>query len=265
MGGRSARSRLNPPGGSAVPGGGAAAGGGATGSDAQTPQGQHEEPEQTPARTLTLADIPALQQAMGQTGFEAGDPNAAPRDKVYVKTSKSFNINAYLRTGSVHDKSQNSQWEYLGYSNADAARAVQQIDAGMRPLPENIALTRFVGGSALGAMLGNSRITSANIDRVIQSIATPQGAAKFAAALAAADYTEKGYTSTTYLQSHPAFDTRSIRLNIVARKGTQAIATSNHAENEILLGRNAHYRFTGGFRVKVTPSGVQQLEIDVEI
>lgn len=260
MGGRSARSQLNPPGGSAPQGGG----GGGTDAQPKGPQVE-QEPEQDQVRTITQADIPALQQAMGQTGFEAGDPNAAPRDKVYVKTSKSFNINAYLRTGSVHDKSQNSQWEYLGYTNADAQRAIQQIDAGMRPLPESIALTRFVGGSALGAMLGNPRITSANIDRVIQSITTPQGRAKFAAALQAADYTEKGYTSTTYLQSHPAFDTRSIRLNIVARKGTQAIATSNHAENEILLGRNAHYRFTGGFRVKVTPSGVQQLEIDVEI
>lgn len=223
------------------------------------------QPPRAAGRVITRADVDGLQRQMGQTGFEAGDPNAAPHNKVYAKTSKSFNINNYLRTGSVHDPHGNSQWEYLGYTNADAAQAVRQIDAGMRPLPENLALTRFVGGSALGAILGNPRITNANIGRVIQSIATPQGAARFAAELAAANYTEKGYTSTTYVQSHPSYDTRQIRLNIVGKKGTPAIVTSNHAENEVLMGRNLHYNFTGGFRVVRTPAGVQQLEIDVEI
>ena len=204
---------------------------------------------------------------MGQTGYEAGDPNASPDNKVYVKTSKAFNVNAYLRSGerSVHDTSGNSQWEYLGYTTADAARAVQQIDAGMKPLPEDIRLTRFVGGDALGAMLGNPRITRANVGRIIQSLSTPQGQAKFAAALVGADYTERAYTSATYLQSHPAFDTRQVRLNIVGRRGTPAIVTSNHAEHEVLLGRNARYEFTGGFRVTLTPKGVAQLEIDVVI
>lgn len=229
---------------------------------APTPQ-----PQQTPPRKLTRADIDRLQRAMGQTGLEAGDPNAPTSRKVYVNTSKSFNINAYLRSDrtSIHDPSGNSQWEYLGYTTADAARAVRQIDSGMKALPYDIALTRFVGGDALGSMLGNPRITKANIGRIIQSIKTPQGAAKFAAALTAADYTEKAYTSTTYLQSHPAFDTRQLRLNIVAKKGTKAIATSNHNENEILLGHGLKYKFTGGFRVVRTPKGVEQLEIDVEI
>lgn len=221
----------------------------------------------TQARTITRADIAALQQRMGQTGFEAGDPNAAPQNKVYVKTSKSFNINAYLRSDgqSVYDASGNSQWEHFGYTTRDAARAVRQIDAGMKPLPYSVKLTRFVGGSALGAILGNPKITAANIGRIIQSIKTPQGAAKFAAALRAADYTEKAYTSTTYLQTHPSFDTRQLRFNIVARAGTKAIVTSNHAESEILLGRGVHYRFTGGFRVVRTSKGIEQLEIDVEI
>ena len=218
-------------------------------------------------RTITRADVAALQRTMGQTGYEAGDPNAAPQNKVYVKTSKSFNINAYLRSDrqTVHDATGNSQWEHLGYTTRDAARAVSQIDAGMKPLPYNIALTRFVGGGALGAILGNPAITSQNVGRIISSIKTPAGAAKFAAALAQASYTEKAYTSTTYLQTHPAFDTRQIRFNIIARKGTKAIATSNHAENEILLGRGVKYNFTGGFRVVTTPKGVEQLIIDVVI
>lgn len=232
-----------------------------------TPTAPAAAPAAAKGRTITRADIDELQREMGQTGYEAGDPNAAPRDKVYVKTSKSFNINAYLRSDgrAVHDASGNSDWERLGYTTRDAARAVRQIDAGMKPLPYNVNLTRFVGGDALGAILGNPRITSANVGRIISSIRTPDGAAKFAAALRAADYTEKAYTSTTYLQTHPAFDTRQIRFNIVARKGTQAIATSNHAENEILLGRGAKYKFTGGFRVETTPKGVEQLIIDVEI
>lgn len=221
----------------------------------------------TQARTITRADVAGLQQQMGQTGFEAGDPNVAPQNKVYVKTSKSFNINAYLRSDgqTVHDASGNSDWEWYGYTTADAARAVRQIDAGMKPLPESIRLTRFVGGDALGAMLGNPRITRSNVGRIIQSIKTPAGAAKFAAALRNADYTEKAYTSTTYIDDHPSFGTRQLRLRIVARKGTKAIVTNNHAEAEVLLGRGAHYRFTGGFRVVRTPQGVEQLEIDVEI
>lgn len=232
-----------------------------------TPAAPAAAPAAAKGRTITRADIDKLQRAMGQTGYEAGDPNAPAARKVYVKTSKSFNINAYLRSDrrSIHDATGNSQWENLGYTNADAARAVRQIDAGMKPLPYNINLTRFVGGGALGAILGNPRITSTNVGRIISSIKTPAGAAQFAAALRAADYTEKAYTSTTYLQTHPSFDTRQIRFNIVATKGTPAIATSNHAENEILLGRGVHYRFTGGFRVRRTSKGVEQLEIDVEI
>lgn len=228
---------------------------------------QAAAPAPVQARTLTRGDIPGLQRRMGQTGLEAGDPNAPTSAKIYVNTSKAFNINAYLRSGgrSIHDPSGNSQWEYLGYTTADAARAVAHIDAGMKALPENVRLTRFVGGDALGSMLGNPRINAGNIGRIIQSIKTPQGAAKFAAALRAADYTEDAYTSTTYLQTHPAFDTRQLRINIVARKGTKAIVTSNHAENEVLLGRGVKYNFTGDFRVVRTPKGVEQLEIDVEI
>lgn len=231
------------------------------------PAPAQQAPQRAQGRTITQRDIPRLQRLMGQTGYEAGDPNAAPQDKVYVKTSKSFNINAYLRSDgrTVHDPSGNSQWEYYGYTTRDAARAVAQIDAGMKPLPENLALTRFVGGSALGAILGNPAINNNNVGRIIASIKTPAGAAKFAAALRAADYTEKAYTSTTYLQTHPAFDQRQLRFNIVARKGTKAIATANHAENEILLGRGIHYNFTGNFKVVTTRTGVQQLVIDVEI
>lgn len=226
-----------------------------------------QAPAPVQARTLTRGDIPGLQRRMGQTGMEAGDPNAPTPQKIYVNTSKSFNINAYLRSDgqSIHDPSGNSQWEYLGYTKADAARAIAHIDRGMKALPESIKLTRFVGGDALGSMLGNPRINKNNVGRIIQSLKTPAGRAKFAAALAAADYTEKAYTSTTYLQTHPAFENRQLRLNIVAKKGTKAIATSNHAENEILLGHGLKYRFTGGFRVRTTSQGVEQLEIDVEI
>ena len=228
---------------------------------------QAAAPAPVQARTLTRGDIPGLQRRMGQTGLEAGDPNAPTSAKIYVNTSKAFNINAYLRSGgtSIHDPSGNSQWEYLGYTTADAARAIAHIDRGMKPLPESIKLTRFVGGDALGSMLGNPRINKNNVGRIIQSLKTPAGRAKFAAALAAADYTEDAYTSTTYLQSHPAFENRQLRLNIVARKGTKAIVTNNHAENEILLGHGAKYRFTGGFRIRTTSQGVEQLEIDVEI
>lgn len=228
---------------------------------AQAPQTER------PPRRLTRADVDDLQRAMGQTGLEAGDPNVSPDNKVYVNTSKAFNINAYLRSDgtSVHDASNNSDWENLGYTRADAARAVAQIDAGMAPLPEALELTRFVGAGALGSMLGNPKITTTNAARIIRSIATPQGAQKFAQALRNASYTEKAYTSTTYWDTHPAFNNRQIRLNIIARPGTPAIVTSNHREAEVLLGRNLHYRFTGGFRVETTSAGVQQLVIDVEV
>ena len=222
-------------------------------------------PRETPARTIDDSDFIALRERMGQTGYEAGDPDARPRDKVYVKTSKSFNINAYLRSDGAEIRSPYSDWDRYGFSRADAAAAVRQIDAGMKPLPESIKLTRFVDGDALGAILGNPAITAGSIQTFLQQLAgSADSQSLLRGALQAANYVEKGYSSTTYLQSHPSYDARDIRLNIVARPGTPAIMTANHAEHEVLIGRSVKYNFTGGFKI-VQKGGHRQLILDVEI
>ena len=210
-------------------------------------------------------DVAVLQRQMGQTGDEAGMVGVPPHQKLYVGTSKSYNINQYLNTNGTSIKARGSQWDQLGYNKTMIKNDIAKIDRGMKGLSNDVKLTRFVYGDQLGQMLGNKGINNGTIDTLITSLKRGDATAvsNFRSALKGADYTHKAYTSATYVSNHPAFDMRDVRLNFVARKGTKAVVTNNHAEHEILLGRNIKYNFTGDFRVVTTPKGVDQLVIDV--
>ena len=209
--------------------------------------------------------IKQLQKDMGQTGFEAGDPNQSPDNKLYAKTGKAFNINAFLNSDEKTYFSNHSNWNNL-IDKPWVQNAIKQLDKGMKPLSENIQVTRFLDGDSLGYMLPNIGVDSSNFGSFIDKLENGTISAKsFQTVLKDADYTHKGYTSTTYTQSHPAFDTRDIRLNMVMRQGTPSIVTNNHAEREILGGRNLKYNFTGGYKVVTTPTGKKQLVLDVYI
>lgn len=209
--------------------------------------------------------IAELQFAMGQTGFEAGDPNTNPDNKLYVNTGKSMNINAYLLSDGENINSSDSNWNGL-INKAWIKNAIKKIDAGMAPLSESIQTTRFISGGALGKMLGLN-VDNNNVGKFIETIQNnPEAKQAFTNVLKGTSYTHKAYTSTTYLSEHGTYDTKDIRLNITLKKGTPAIVTNNHAEHEILAGRNAKYDFSKAkWKIIKTKKGKSQLVIDVTI
>ena len=217
--------------------------------------------EMISAKDITRDDIDELQRQMGQTGLEAGDPDASPRNKLYVNSKKSLNINTYLTTDGETIHSPYSDWDSLGYTKADVERAIEKIDSGMRPLVDSFKLYRYVDGDSLGMMLDDSRINNRTINGLIRDLESGRRDIRdLSAALQNTDYTHKAYTSTTYLASHGTYESRRVMLNIVATKGTPGIITANHREHEILLGRGLKYTFTGGVHIV---NG--QLVIDVYI
>lgn len=198
--------------------------------------------------TMTHADrrayITKLQQDMGQTGFEAGDPNAYPDDKVYVKTSKAFNINYYLNTDGKSIDSPNSRWQHLGYTVNDVKNAITQIDRGMKPITENVLAHRYVSAGSLGRMLG-LQLDKASVNQLISQLkSNPSAVTNFNSVLANVKYTQKAYTSMSYRKGHSTFDAYPIRLNMKVKSGTPVIVTNNHAEHEILGARNLGYKFS---------------------
>lgn len=206
--------------------------------------------------------IDQLRTEMGQTGYEAGDPDASPRDKLYVNTGKSFCINTYLLTdGKTYDAPSLTDWGSL-INERWVQNAIRQMDSGMKPLTRDIRTARFMSAEAASKMLGvdlNSR--------TIEALESNAGArSAFRDVLKNVDYTHKAYTSTTYTGTHGSYEENPVKLNIVARKGTNAIITANHREHEIILGRDSHYNFSrNGFHVETLPSGKKQLVIDVVI
>lgn len=223
-------------------------------------------PQLPQATEITSQDqIKKLQQDMGQDGYEAGDPNQTPNNKLYVKTGKAFNINAFLNSDGKTINSEHSNWNDL-IDMPWVKGAIPKIDKGMKPLSESVQVSRFLDGDSLGYMLPNLGISKSNFDMFVTML---EGGAisqkSMQSLLQDVDYTHKGYTSTTYAKSHGSYGDRDVKLNMVLRKGTPAIVTNNHAENEILAGRNQKYNFTGGYKVVTLPSGKKQLVLDVYI
>lgn len=197
------------------------------------------------------AKIQEMQEAMGQTGDEAGKHNLphGSSAKMYVNCSKSFDINYYLATGKVG--SPQSSWTDIGYTKSDIQSDIQTMDAGMKPLSESIKAYKYADGSSLGRLLGDSQITNTTIKSLISALENDSVAASdFATRLQNTEYTHKGYTSMSYLPTHGTYDSLPVRLDFVARKGTNAIVTNNTPEHEIIGARDSKYHFTGNFHVE---------------
>lgn len=220
----------------------------------------------TQGKDLSPSDVVALRNEMGQTGDEAGEVNpwGGPSQKLYVNTSKSFNINAYLYSDGETIHSDESQWDKYGYTKTKIKQDIKKIDAGMKPLTEDVHLRRWSGAGGLNAILGMN-LTDAEMPGFIQDLKDPKNAADFSKTLQGSKYTQKSYTSASTLKFHSTFGTRPIMFNMVMKKGTPAIVTNNTAEGEILGGRGLNYKFTGGFNVTKLKNGQEQLIIDVEV
>lgn len=214
-----------------------------------------------------LAEVQRLQSDMGQTGYEAGDPNAYPnRNKLYVKTSKAFDINYYLATGKVG--SPNSNWTSLGYTERMIKNDINRIDSGMRPMSEPVLAYRYVTLRSASRMLGMSENDLGRV--MVQLNSNPNIASSFGDVLRSTNYTQSAYSSFSYDKRHGLFDSYPIRLRTVIRQGTDAIVTNNHVENEIITHRGSHYNFTGNARLvteysKALGKNHTYLEIDVTV
>ena len=231
---------------------------GGIGANANTPKAK-KMPE---AITVTKDKVTELQQIMEQSGYEAGDAETNPSNKLYVNSGKSFNINKFLNTDGDTIVSNHTDWS--NYIDKPWVKgAIQKIDAGMRPLPESVKTTRYLDGDSLAYMTDG---ITGNFSKFMELLdAGKIKGSDFTKILQNVDYTHKGYTSTTYEPKHGSYDNRDIRLNMVLQKGTPAIITNNHKKHEILAGRNQKYNFTGGWSIETTPSGKKQLVLDVYI
>lgn len=202
--------------------------------------------------------IKEMQAAMGQSGYEAGDPNAGPSGKLYANTGKAFNINAYLMSDGKTIKSDKTDWHnYI--TKAWVQNAINKMDAGMKPLSESVQTFRYIGFDALKKMLG---VKGTSIDKFVDKIQSGKGK-DFSELLKNADYTHKGYTSTTYKPEHGSYDEYAVRLDIKMSEGVNAIVTNNHKEHEIVGKHHQKYDFPGTWHVETTKSGKKQLVLDV--
>lgn len=214
--------------------------------------------------------ISQLQQEMGQTGYEAGNPDTNPSSKLYVNSGKAWCINQYLNSDGKTYKSDMTDWDkYI--DKQWVKNAINQIDKGMKPLSQDLKTYRYMTASALGKTL-NIKVNDGNFDSFIQQLeSNANGHYKeglgtaFKDLLKNINYTHKAYTSTTYKPEHGSYDTHAVKMEIVAKKGTNAIVTANHKEHEILLGRNAKYKFTGKYKIESSKGGKKQLVLYVEI
>ena len=197
---------------------------------------------------VTDATVKELRDSMGQTGNEAGDPFTNPNNKLYANSGKAFNINAYLNSDGATIHSEMTDWDnYI--SKTWVKNAVKKIDAGMKPLTKSISVTRFVDAAGFEKMTG-IKISNSLISQLESggSVAT-----NLKDALTGLNYVHKGYTSASYVDSHPSYGDYPVALNMVMRKGTGAIITNNTPEHEVIGARNAKYNYTGGFSIREVP------------
>ena len=212
--------------------------------------------------------ITDLQIAMGQTGFEAGDPTETPDNKLYVNTGKAWVINTYLNSDGKTMDTPGTDWDDI-ISESWVKDAIKKIDSGMKPMAQDLKVSRFIDGDQLGKMLGMGGTNNNTVDKLIEALENkseyPTVNKKFKDVLAKADYTQKAYTSTTYSGTHGSYGEYPVKLDITIKKGTPSIVTANYNEHEILVGRNQKYNFGKSYKIETLPSGKKQLVIKVTI
>lgn len=197
---------------------------------------------------ITEDNVKELRNSMGQTGNEAGDPFTNPNSKLYANSGKAFNINAFLNSDGATIHSDLTDWDnYI--SKTWVKNAIQQMDAGMKPLPKSVQVTRFVGAEGFEAMTG-IKLTDSVIDQFQAGGAVGKALTD---TLKNMSYVHKGYTSTSYVDSHPSYGDYPVAFNMVMRQGTKAIVTNNTPEHEIIAARGSKYNFTGGYSIREVP------------
>ena len=185
-----------------------------------------------------------LQDKLEMSGDDLGRPH--DENTLLVGAfNKSDMINRYLRTDGDRFTEDDLWWQRdmaEKYSKEQAAQDIAKIDSYMKPSPQDIVVTRYTDDRQLEKLLGQK----VNISEMIKAV--EQGGASKKDVISSIDgksYVEKGYTHTSWGRKSPVFvDTNPVKLEMVVKKGTPIYLTNNHAESEVVVGRNVRYTVT---------------------
>lgn len=194
-----------------------------------------------------------LRRMMGQTGDEAGLNRRFKGDprSIYVQTSKSYLVNQALDSNlqsltNPFIKQDNGamHWIRTGYNMNDATQTIRTIDAGMKPVTQNLRLVRYENERAFSTLLG--RQLTASEAKNIQGMSDAQLNKLFVGT----ERTSKGYLSTSWrMDANSARDRQymssPVSFEYTTKPGTHAIITNNIGEHEALIGRGYTQKVTG--------------------
>ena len=160
-------------------------------------------------------------------------------EDIYVGTSDSFSINAWLRQQVGQ---QASGWVVL--DEQDIKDRVKEIDTWMRPSPVDFAAVRFVGNDWLRDNFGTDKLT------VVKDLINKNKVAIH----------DAGFCSMSLDIRKNVFTGRSAVLHLNVPKGTPLFFTSNSWESEVLGNRN----FTFELRKSKIVGGQLHIEVMVK-
>ena len=194
-----------------------------------------------------------LRMMMGQTGDEAGLNRRFQGDprSIYVQTSKSYLVNQALESNMtsltnpfIQQNSGAMHWIKTGYNMNDATQTIRSIDAGMKPITQNLRLVRYENERAFSTLLGRN-VTASEI-KSIQGMSDAQLNALFAGT----HRTSKGYLSTSWrmdatTQRDRQYMSSPVAFEYTTRAGVHAIVTNNTGEHETLIGRGYTQKISG--------------------
>ena len=129
----------------------------------------------------------------------------------------------------------------------DVAQNIKALDNSMRPLSDNVELSRTLMFTNWGNSVG------VDVDDMLPI--TQGGSTDYSTldSVIGKTFKPKGYTSTSYDLNKNAAPDAPVVLKLRAKKGTKAVVTSNHAESEVILHRNGSYKITDYEVIEKTP------------
>lgn len=138
----------------------------------------------------------------------------------YIGTTNYSNINRYLR-------------KFKSDIAAQSAETIRHLDIAIdrRVLPENTILYRNADREFLRTVFG---VNGNKLDDFVKGI-NKKLKDDFV-------YSDKGFTSTSSIQSQNVFQSREISIKIKTPKGTNVYITDNLDESEVIFARNQKFR-----------------------
>ncbi len=136
-------------------------------------------------------------------------------DSGYVGTSNSFYLNGKLRNN-----------ENLSKDDKQTIEALDNLIKSNK-LPIDLTLKRFVSDDFIKSHF-DIETKNKSTDETIDLLKSKN----------VVEFSDKGYTSTSAIETKNVFFNRRFKLEIRAQKGTNAFIVDNFDESEIILGRN---------------------------